>query len=199
MEADGNDPVQRQTSFLINCLSYDCASCQELVKSELERLALLVNQRAAASEYSSDVSMSVSAYVERGRKRRIDAHVRTHVLSSDTAKRSRTKIGMRVFVPRSRQFAWESEHLRACLTAGSTQFLELHSASIAFDASRMSKPSEETIAFLFQDCSSRLSTWLPVQVHVGRNNEKIPLLGDVNSVVLEENPAWKSRGSKCVW
>eukprot|EP00971_Amphidinium_carterae_P202745 4023399-Amphidinium_carterae.1 len=157
------EPLERQTQLLLRYLQYDCLSCQAGALAEVERLAACVQTRARANVYKTDIGVAVASYVERGSKRRVDAHVRSAVISAPPLKRARTKLGMQVFVPRSRQLAWEAEHLRGLLTAATAQFEGLDSASVAFDGSRMSKPSEETLAFLFQECKTRLSTWLPIQ------------------------------------
>eukprot|EP00971_Amphidinium_carterae_P353040 6492803-Amphidinium_carterae.2 len=157
------EPQLRQTQLLYAFLNYECLACRAAATTEVERLASCVNTRAIAGVFPTDAALSVNAYVTRGRKRRMDAHVRSQALGGNDEKRTRTKIGMQLFVPRARQLVWESENLRGLMSAGLRAFESLFSASVAFDASRMSKPSEETIAFLFQDCTSRVSTWLPVQ------------------------------------
>eukprot|EP00971_Amphidinium_carterae_P340701 6479152-Amphidinium_carterae.2 len=161
MDATQTEPLERQTQLLMRYLQYECLSCQEGALAEVERLSACVNARAVQGAYKTDIALAVSSYVERGSKRRVDAHVRSAVISAPPLKRARTKLGMQVFVPRARQLAWEAEHLRGMLTAATARFESLDSASVAFDGSRMSKPSEETLAFLFQECKTRLTLGYP--------------------------------------
>eukprot|EP00971_Amphidinium_carterae_P008466 167141-Amphidinium_carterae.1 len=155
VQTSSSTPVDLQTSLFFSYMHFDCVACQSAAGPEVRRIAALVRARAQSGGYASDVGLAVPAYVERGVKRRMDSH----------ACAQRTRIGMEIVVTRhgARQHAGESEQLRSLLATGLTSFQTLHSASVAFDASRMSKPSEETVAFLFQDCSSGVTAWLPVQ------------------------------------
>eukprot|EP00971_Amphidinium_carterae_P340558 6478976-Amphidinium_carterae.1 len=71
VETEDTDPLQRRVRLLLSFLHYDCKACHAGAASELDRLATCVNERARASTYSTDVSLSVNAYTDRGRKRRI--------------------------------------------------------------------------------------------------------------------------------
>eukprot|EP00971_Amphidinium_carterae_P111847 2215421-Amphidinium_carterae.2 len=89
-------PMDLQTSLFFSYMHFDCVACHTATGSEIKRIAALVHARALSGGYASDVGLAVSAYVERGVKRRIDAHVRAGILAGEMRKRQRTRIGMEV-------------------------------------------------------------------------------------------------------